>query len=370
MTDYYSVLGVDRNASTDEIKKAYRKLARELHPDVAGEESADRFKEVSHAYEVLSNAQKRQQYDMGVDPSAARGTTDGFGFQDIFETFFGGGGRTQGPVPRVRRGEDALKEIAVDLRDVVFGVNREIKVQTAVICDACQGTCCAPGTSVETCHACQGRGSVNRVARSILGQVMTTAPCGMCQGHGTTIPSPCQECAGQGRVRATREINVEIPAGVESGTRIRLRGQGEVGPGGGPAGDLYLQIKVRKHDTFLRNGDDLHCTITVPMTAAALGTVVDLETFDGVQSLDVPPGTQPDEVLTLRDLGVTHLQASGRGDLNVHVEVEIAEDLTEEQSELLAQLARLRGEERPAARVHSTSKGVFSRLRDKLAGRP
>ncbi|GAA2246211.1 molecular chaperone DnaJ [Rarobacter faecitabidus] len=369
MTDYYAVLGVARDASPEEIKKAYRKLARELHPDVAGEESADRFKEVSHAYEVLSNAQKREQYDMGVDPSQPGGGAAGFGFQDIFESFFGGG-RPQGPVPRVRRGDDALKEIVVELRDAVFGANREIKVQTAVLCDTCNGSCCAPGTSPQTCTTCQGRGTVNRMARSILGQVMTSAPCAVCHGHGTVIPSPCVECGGQGRVRSVRAITVEIPAGVETGNRVRLRGQGEVGPGGGPSGDLYLEIRVRADDTFTRNGDDLHCTVSLPMTAAALGTMIEIETFDGLQSLDIPPGTQPDEVLTLDGLGVGRLQASGRGDLNVHVEVEIAEDLTPEQTELLQQLASLRGEERPAARMHSTSRGVFSRLREKLAGRP
>ncbi|GAA2528633.1 molecular chaperone DnaJ [Rarobacter incanus] len=370
MTDYYSVLGVSRTASLEEIKKAYRKLARELHPDVAGPGAEDRFKEVTHAYEVLSNAQKREQYDMGVDPSApGGGAAGGFGFQDIFETFFGGGGASQGPVPRTRRGQDALKEVAVDLRDAVFGAQITVPLTTAVVCPACQGSCCAPGTSPQTCQACHGRGSVNRVARSILGQVMTSAPCAMCDGHGTVLPSPCQECAGQGRVRSETDLTVEIPAGVETGNRVRLREKGEVGPGGGPAGDLYLQIRVLDHEVFARQGDDLHCTVTLPMTAAALGTVIELETFDGTQTLDIPPGTQPDEVLTMHGLGVGRLHSQSRGDLDVHVEVEIAEALTDEQRDLLRELARLRGEERPAARVHSTSKGVFSRLREKLSGR-
>ncbi len=370
MTDYYAVLGVSRDASPEEIKKAYRKLARELHPDVAGEESAERFKEVGHAYEVLSNAQKRQQYDMGVDPSAPGGGGGaGFGFQDIFETFFGGGAQPQGPVPRTRRGQDALIEVVVDLSDAVFGARHDVTVETAVVCDACSGSCCAPGTSPQTCEVCHGRGSVQRVARSLLGQVMTTAPCGACQGHGTVLPSPCPQCAGQGRVRSRRTIKVDIPAGVDTGNRVRLSGQGEVGPGGGPAGDLFLEIRVRKHETFTRRGDHLHCTISLPMTAAALGTLVELETLDGSQELDVPAGTQPDEVLTLKGLGVGKLHSTQRGDLNVHVEIEVAESLTDEQADLLREFAKLRGEERPAARVHSTSQGVFSRLREKLSGR-
>jgi len=372
VTDYYEILGVPRDASPEQIKKAYRKLARELHPDVAGPGVEDQFKDVSRAYEVLSNPSKREQYDLGVDPTApggGAGAGGGFGFQDIFETFFGGGQQRQGPIPRSRRGQDALIRVDLDLVDAVFGVRKELTVETAVVCDQCHGSCCAPGSSPQTCEMCHGRGTVQRVARSFLGQVMTTAPCPHCQGFGTVLPQPCAQCAGEGRVRSKRQIEVDIPAGVDTGTRVKLTGQGEVGPAGGPAGDLYLEIHERKHDVFERRGDDLHCSMELPMTAAALGAVVPLETFDGAREIDVQPGTQPGQTVVLKDLGVGHLNGGGRGDLHVHVEVHVASDLTPEQTELLKQLAVLRGEERPEPRIRNPHPGVFSRLREKLSGR-
>jgi len=372
VNDYYEILGVPRDASTDQIKKAYRKLARELHPDVAGAEAEDRFKDVSRAYEVLSNPDKRQQYDRGVDPTApggGMGGSGGFGFQDIFETFFGGGQAQQGPVPRSRRGQDALVRLDVDLEEAVFGAKRELQVDTAVVCRTCGGTCCRPGTTMHTCEVCKGRGVVQRVQRSFLGQIMTTAPCAACQGFGTVIPEPCVDCGGEGRVRERRTIAVNVPAGVETGTRIRLTAQGEVGPGGGPAGDLYVEIRERPHETFVRRGDDLHCTLEVPMTAAALGAGMTLDTFDGEQEIELRPGTQPAQVVTLRGLGVGHLNGSGRGDLQVHVEVQVPTTLDDEQAELLRSLAKLRGEEHPEPRLSAAHPGVFSRLRDKLSGR-
>lgn len=370
MSDYYDVLGVAKDASQEQIKKAYRKLAREFHPDVAGPGAEDKFKDVGRAYEVLSNPEKRRSYDMGTDPSApGGGMGGGFGFQDIFETFFGGGQAQRGPIPRARRGQDALIRLDIDLADAAFGVRREIQVDTAVVCGTCSGSCCRPGTSPRTCDVCNGRGTVQRVARSFLGQVMTTAPCAACQGFGTTIPEPCAECAGEGRVRSRRTVVVEVPAGVETGNRIKLTSQGEVGPAGGPAGDLYFEIRERKHELFLRRGDDLHATLEVPMTAAALGTVIELETLDGPESVDLRPGTQPGQIITLKGLGIGHLHAAGRGDLNVHVEIQIPTGLSEEQADLLRQLSVLRGEERPEGRVAAAHPGVFTRLRDKLSGR-
>ncbi|WP_402469287.1 molecular chaperone DnaJ [Isoptericola aurantiacus] len=374
MTDYYEILGVDRDASPEQIKKAYRRLARELHPDVAGAEGEEKFKDVARAYEVLSNPEKRQQFDMGVDPSAPGGGAgagfgQGFGFQDIFETFFGGGQQTSGPVPRARRGQDALVRIDIDLAEATFGAKRELQVDTAVVCGTCSGNGCRPGTDVRTCEVCQGRGNVQRVARSFLGQVMTTAPCAACQGFGTVIPEPCAECSGEGRVRSRRTLTVNVPAGVDTGTRIKLSAQGEVGPGGGPAGDLYVEIREKAHDIFVRRGDDLHCTLQVPMTAAALGTVLELDTLDGPEEIDLRPGTQPGQIVTLKGLGVGHLHATGRGDLNVHVDVQIPSTLDEEQTELLRKLAAVRGEERPEPRLTAAHPGVFSRLRDKLSGR-
>lgn len=374
MTDYYEILGVDKNATTDEIKRAYRKLARQLHPDVAeGPDAEERFKEVSRAYEVLSNTEKRQQYDMGVDPTApggGGGSGAGFGFEDIFETFFGGGGGgQQGPIPRRRRGQDALLRLDIDLEDAVFGKEEEVTVDTAVVCSVCDGSCCAPGTHPRTCEVCGGRGTVQRVARSFLGQVMTTSQCSACHGFGTVIPQPCTECSGEGRVRSRRTLKINVPAGVSTGTRIRMAGQGEVGPGGGPAGDVYVEINERKHDVFTREGDDLHCTVTIPMTAAALGTVLDLDTLDGKQDLDVAPGTQPGDTITLPNLGVGRLQRSGRGNLHAHIVVEVPRNLDEEQEELLRNLAEKRNETRPDARVGAGHNGVFSRLKDRFSGR-
>ncbi|PZR53661.1 molecular chaperone DnaJ [Xylanimonas oleitrophica] len=374
MADYYEILGVERDATPEQIKKAYRRLARELHPDVAGEAGEEKFKDVARAYEVLSNPEKRQQYDMGVDPTAPGGGAGGgfgagFGFQDIFETFFGGGQTAQGPVPRSRRGQDALVRLDVDLAEATFGAKRELQVDTAVACSTCSGNGARPGTSLRTCDVCAGRGHVQRVARSFLGQVMTTAPCSACGGYGTVIPEPCPDCAGEGRVRSRRTLTVNVPAGVDTGTRIKLTAQGEVGPGGGPAGDLYVEIREKPHEVFVRRGDDLHCTLPVPMTAAALGTVLELETLDGQQEIDLRPGTQPGQVVTLKGLGVGHLHSGGRGDLHVHVEVSVPTALDDEQTELLRKLAALRGEERPESRLSAAHPGVFSRLRDKLSGR-
>lgn len=370
MTDYYEVLGVSREATAEEIKRAYRKLARQYHPDVAGPDAAEKFKEVSAAHEVLSNPEKRRMYDMGAMPGMSGGGA-GFGFSDIFESFFqaASGGATRGPASRVRRGQDALIRIDVDLAEATFGVAREVTVDTAVVCTTCHGSCCRPGTGPTTCVECQGRGSVQRVARSFLGNVMTTAPCAACGGFGSVIADPCPECSGEGRVRTRRTLTVNVPAGVDSGTRIKLTGQGEVGPGGGPAGDLYVEVRERKHETLTRRGDDLHCTIELPMTAAALGTTITLETLDGAQELDIRPGTQPDDIVTLRGFGVGHLQASGRGDLHVHVQVSVPTRLTPEQEQLLRDLAVQRGEERPEARLSPTKSSVFRKLRDTFAGR-
>ncbi len=372
MTDYYEILGVSRDASTEDIKKAYRRMARQLHPDVnQGPEAEERFKEVGRAYEVLSNPEKRQQYDLGGDPNGSGGGYGpGFGFSDIFETFFGGGaGGARGPLPRQRRGQDALIRLEVDLSEAVFGGQRELQLDTAVVCPTCEGTCCQPGTTPKVCDVCKGRGQIQRVARSFLGQVMTTQACVACHGYGTVIPDPCLECSGEGRVRTRRSLTIKIPAGVDTGTRIQLAGRAEVGPAGGPPGDLYVEVVDRPHAIFSRRGDDLHCSLEVPMTAAALGTTVALETLDGPEEVDVRPGTQSGEIMTLRGLGVTHLRGTGRGDLVVHVAVQTPTRLDEEQEQLLRDFARLRGEERPAGRMSPAHQGVFSKLRDRIAGR-
>ena len=364
-TDYYAVLGVSRDATPEEIKKAYRRLARQLHPDVNPREE-ERFKEVTKAYEVLSDPKKRELHDLGGDPfSTGGGFGSGFGFSDIMDAFFGAGAGSRGPRPRQRRGQDALIRVDIDLADATFGVTRDLQVDTAVGCPTCHGNGAQPGTSPRTCDVCQGRGEVQQVTRSFLGQVMTSRPCAACQGYGTVIPNPCHECGGDGRVRSRRSLKVKIPPGVDTGTRIQLSGEGEAGPGGGPAGDLFVEIVERPHPLFRRQGDDLHCTVSVPMTAAALGTTLTLETLDGPRPVELRPGTQSGQTVTLDQLGVTHLRSQGRGALVVHVDVTTPTRLDAEQEELLRKLAALRAEDGPdVGTVTSQRQGFFGRLRD------
>ncbi|HVX43643.1 MAG TPA: molecular chaperone DnaJ [Mycobacteriales bacterium] len=376
--DYYALLGVRPDASPEEIKRAYRKRARDLHPDVNPEPDAqEKFKEVAAAYEVLRDPEKRRIVDLGGDPLAPGGGGGGgdpfaggfAGFGDIMDAFFGGGTASgRGRRSRVRQGADALIRLDLDLAETAFGTTKDITVDTAVLCETCHGQGTAEGTKPEVCETCGGRGEVQSVQRSFLGQVMTSRPCPTCQGVGEIIKDPCGTCAGQGRVRSRRDISVKIPAGVEDGMRIRLSGQGEVGPGGGPAGDLYVEVHERPHDVFTRDeANDLHCRVTLPMTAAALGTTVTLMTLDGEEDIDIKPGTQSGSITTLRAHGVPHLRGTGRGDLKVHVEVQTPTRLDAEQERVIRELAKLRDEERPVS-AKSTN-GLFSRMRDAFNGR-
>ncbi|NYG55528.1 molecular chaperone DnaJ [Nocardioides perillae] len=395
--DLYELLGVSRDADADAIKKAYRRLARQLHPDVNPDpESQERFKQVSAAYEVLSDPQKRASYDRGGDPFAGGfaggGQGAGFSFTDIMDAFFGGGapgaggaGGGRGPRPRTRRGQDALIRVEVELAEAAFGATRELKVDTAVVCGTCHGDGAAPGSSPVPCETCRGAGEVAHVQRSFLGEIRTLRPCAACRGFGTIIPDPCRECSGDGRVRSRRTLTVKIPAGVDTGTRVQLPEQGEVGPGGGPAGDLYVEVAVAPHQVFTRHGDDLHCTVTVPMTAAALGTTLTLPTLEadlvaeGAEpetadletsfELEVRPGTQSHTDTVLRGRGVPGLRGAARGDLVVTTVVETPTRLDAPQEELLHQLATLRGEESPDGQVRPAHhKSVFGRLRDAFGG--
>lgn len=358
MADHYDVLGVSRDASEDQIKKAYRKLARELHPDVNPEpEAQERFKLVTHAYEVLIDVEQRRNYDMG--GSNPFGGNANFGFGDIFDSFFGGGQR--GPRSRQQRGEDALLRIDLTLQEAVFGVAKSIEIETAVLCDSCSGSCCQPGTDLRTCDVCGGLGQISRQVRSLLGNVMTSQPCNACRGFGQVVESPCVSCRGQGRVRASRSLDLNIPGGVEDGLRLQLSGQGEVGFAGGPSGDIYLDIRVREDDTFSRSGDDLTCILTVPMHEAALGCQVSIDTYDGRIDLDVSPGAQSGDTLTLKGKGSHKLRQQGRGDLLVTIEVETPQKLDTKQKELLRQLAKLRKNDSPALKKHS--RGHFGKRR-------
>jgi molecular chaperone DnaJ len=378
--DYYGILGVARDASPDEIKRAYRRLARELHPDVNPDPAAQqRFKDVTAAYEVLTDPAKRQVVDLGGDPlspggGAGPGMADPFGamgLSDIMDAFFGGGTtgmRGRGPRSRVRQGDDALIPVELTLEECATGVSKDLTVDTATLCTVCQGSGCTPGTRPVTCEVCHGAGETQQVQRSLLGQVITSRPCRVCRGFGEVIPDPCRECNGDGRVRARRIVRVNIPAGVGDGIRVRMAGQGEVGPGGGTPGDLYVEVRELPHDRFTRDGIDLHCTVHVPMTAAALGSSMSLAVLDGEEDLDIQPGTQSGTVVTLRSQGMPQLRGTGRGNLFVHIEVVTPTRVDGRQADLLRELAKLRGEEQPelAVRAHG---GLFNRIRGSFSSR-
>lgn len=362
MADHYQILGVDRDASPEDIKKAYRKLARQLHPDVnSAPDASEKFKAVTHAYDVLSDPKQKQSYDMG----GQGGGADFGGFGDIFETFFGGGGggRRQ-PRSRQERGQDALLRVELSLSDVIFGVHRDIEVDTAILCATCEGSCCTPGTEPITCDICHGSGVIQRTVRSLLGNVLTNNPCGTCRGYGTVIPSPCITCQGQGRVRARRTIPVDIPAGVDTGVRIQMSGQGEVGQAGGPKGDLYLEIKVKHHDAFSRDGDDLLATLEVQMTDAIMGTTATFEALDGPVQVEIRAGVQSSEVLTIKDRGVTHLRGSGRGDLKIGVHVVTPTKLNTKAHDLITKFAGAHKTAPPA--LSHYQQGLFGKLRDRF----
>ena len=374
--DYYAILGVARTATPDEIKKAYRKLARQLHPDVnPSADAKERFSDVTAAYEVLSDPAKREIFDLGGDPLSASGAGAGAGpfggFSDIMDAFFGGatGMGQRGPRSRIRPGADALVHLDLDLSETAFGVTREVTLDTAIRCATCAGAGTAPGTHPETCQTCSGRGEIQSVQRSFLGQIMTSRPCPDCGGVGTKITNPCADCGGAGRVRARRTVTIKVPAGVDDGMRLRMSGEGEVGPGGGPPGDLYVEIRERPHPQFTRDEDDLHCKVSLPMTAAALGTELTLATLDGEENLVIKAGTQGGTVQTLRARGVPHLNRGvGRGDLHVHIEVTTPTRLDAEQERLLRELAALRDEQNPQVTVTNpvtaaNGQGLFSRLR-------
>jgi len=369
--DYYGILGVKRDSTADEIKRAYRRLAREFHPDVNPDPAAqEKFKEINAAYEVLSDPRKREMVDLGGDPLGPQGGGGGpaggafVGFQDIMDAFFGTTS-SRGPRPRTRPGADAILRLDLDLHETAFGVEAPITVDTAIVCGTCSGAGTAAGTHPTTCEICGGRGEVQSVQRTFLGQVVSARPCSACQGFGTVIPHPCATCGGDGRVRTRRTLTVKIPSGVEDGMRIRLAQQGEVGPGGGPPGDLYVEIHERPHDVYSRKDDDLHCRVTVPMTAAALGTRLTIKTLDGEETVEVKAGTQPTSTLRIRGKGVPHLRGTGRGDLYVHLDVRTPTRLEPEQERMLREFARTRGEE-----VAELSKqgGFFSRMRDAFNG--
>lgn len=288
------------------------------------------------------------------------------GFGDIFETFFGqsAGFGQRGPRSRAERGEDAMIRVDVELADVIFGVQREVSVNTAVLCDTCQGSCCQPGTSPVTCDVCGGSGQVQRQVRSLFGNVVTAHPCGSCQGYGTVIEHPCIECGGKGRVSERRSLTLDIPSGIETGTRMQLRGGGEVGPGGGPNGDLFIQFRVMHHDVFSRDGNDLLATVQVSMTDAILGASTTVAGLDGELQVDIPAGVQSGDVLTLRGRGIQGLHSTSRGDLKVAVQVLTPSKLSKREQELVQQLHTLRKD--PEPHLGEFQQGLFGKIRDRF----
>ena len=388
-SDYYQILGVDRDAGADQIKKAYRRKAREMHPDVSDDpDAAVKFKEVSQAYEVLSDPQKREMYDRGGDPFG-NGAAGGFGgfqqagyggagfdFTNLVDAMFGQQS-ARGPRPRVRRGQDALVRMSLELAEAAFGTSKPITVDTAVLCPRCNGAGSEDKSEPVTCETCHGQGEVTHIQRSFIGDIRTTQACPTCSGYGTVNPNPCVECSGDGRVRSTRTITVKVPGGVSTGNRIHLANQGEVGPGGGPAGDLYVEVNVAPHEVFKRDGDNLEMVIKLPMTAAALGTELSIPTLEAdlpdsdesqrSVTLEVPAGTQSGTRIAVDDAGVPKLRSGGRGDLGVTLLVQTPTRLDDGQRDLLRQLAEARDESRPEGAVQKHGKGVFSRLRDAFA---
>lgn len=371
MRDYYEVLGVSRDATVEEIRRSYRKKARELHPDYAGPESEEAFKELSVAYETLSDPQKRQMYDLR-GPGGFTGASSSdpfggsFGFADLFDAMFSGSGFASAPSQRTtgRPGRDTKIAVEITLEEVVFGAEKQVILDTAMVCATCEGSCCAPGTSPVMCASCNGTGSVTRMQSSLLGPIRMAVPCSNCGGRGRLIQTPCPECSGEGRVRATRTISVTIPSGAQDGGRIKLPGYGEAGAQGGSSGDLYVEVRVKPDKLFSRQGFDLHTNVTVPMTTAALGIVFPLTTFDGDRDIEINPGTQPGEEVVLKGLGITRPGGSSRGNLVVHVGVEIPSKLDDRSRELLEELAAHRGEdtgERPKPKS-----SVFGRIKDAL----
>lgn len=369
---------MDQNASEDEIKKAYRRKARQEHPDAGGD--SEEFKEITAAYEVLKNPEARANYDRYGDPRGPGGGGGGgdpfagFGdLQDLMDAFFGGamggmggmGGRSSRSSRR--GGRDAIVDVALTLEEAAAGMRREVEVTLPRECDECSGSGAKPGSGGPTqCRTCGGAGEVQQVRRSVFGQVLTAGPCPDCEGAGRSIDDPCHACRGQGRRELTETVTVDVPAGVDDGTRLRLSGRGEAGRQGAASGDLYVRVRVSPHEVFERDGHDLHCELRLPMTQAALGAELKVPTLYGEEKLGVPAGTQTGDVLTLRRQGMPKLNGGGqRGDLHVHCRVETPTKLSDRQRELLEQLAADRDEEAPQGAGY---RGFLGRLREVFGG--
>jgi len=364
--DYYEVLGVAKDADADAIKKAFRKQARQHHPDVKpGDKEAEaKFKEASEAYEVLSDPEKRQRYDQfghaGTDPNQGFGGGGFGGFGDIFGDIFdmfGGGSRRQGP----RRGADLRYDMELTFEEAAFGVKKEIRVPRHESCDECQGSGAAPGTHPTTCSQCQGTGQVKVVQSTPFGRIQTSRPCNACRGVGKIISTPCPKCSGQGKVRKVRTLEIKIPPGAEDGLNLRLNGDGEAGDKGGVPGDLYVVISVKPHKFFQREGNEVFCEVPVSFVTAALGGEIEVPTLDGTVTMKVPEGTQTGTLFRLRGNGIPYRRGNGRGDQHVRVTVVTPTKLTERQKELLQEFNQSTTHEQQMGK-----KTFFDKLRDAM----
>jgi molecular chaperone DnaJ len=369
--DYYEVLGVARNASEDELKRAFRKLARQYHPDVNKSPDAEvRFKEIGEAYEVLSDPQKRRVYDQfghaGLDSQGYGGFQgfEGFGsFADIFEqfdTFFGGAGR--GRTRRSpQRGADLRYDLTITFEEAVFGTEKTLEIPRFETCGVCKGSGAEPNTEPTICPQCKGSGEMRRVQQSVFGQFVNVTTCGRCHGEGRIISAPCHACHGQGRVHKSRKLTVKIPAGVDSGQQIRLSGEGEAGPKGGPPGNLYVVLEVKPHRYFKREGSDIFFELPISFAQAALGDQVEVPTIDGSEVLTIPAGTQTGKTFRLREKGIPHLRGMGRGDQYVTVRVRTPTQLSPRERQLFEELAKLEEHQ-----IKPHERGFFDKVKDSL----
>ena len=373
--DYYEVLGVSRSASEEELKRAFRKLALEYHPDRNRSDGAeDRFKEINEAYQILSDSNKRASYDRhghaGVSSNGARGF-EGFenfgGFGDIFDAFFGGGfGPRSRTTTSAQRGADLQYVMTIDFEEAVFGAEKEFEIRRTEVCGTCKGSRGEPGSSPTMCANCRGTGQVRRAHQSIFGQFVQAATCGTCRGEGQMITQPCASCKGSGRGTRNRKLAVSVPAGIEEGTQIRLTGEGEPGARGGSPGDLYVAVQVNEHDIFQREGYQILYAIPVNVAQATLGATLRVPTLEGEIELELPKGTQSGGVFRLKGKGVPHLRSSRRGDQLVKVVVQTPTSLTEEQRRLFQELAESLGD--GEATDDSNGRGWFGKFKDSLGG--
>ncbi|MES5266035.1 molecular chaperone DnaJ [Priestia megaterium] len=352
--DYYEVLGISKSATKDEIKKAYRKLSKQYHPDInKAEDAADKFKEVKEAYEVLSDDQKKAQYDQfgHTDPNQGFGgfggggsDFGGFGFEDIFSSIFGGGGRRRDP-NAPRQGADLQYTMTLSFEEAVFGKETTIEIPREEMCETCHGSGAKPGTKVDTCSHCNGSGQLNVEQNTPFGRVVNRRACHHCNGTGKIIKDKCATCHGDGKVTKRRKINVKIPAGVDDGQQLRVSAQGEPGVNGGPPGDLYVVFHVRTHEFFERDGDDIYCEMPLTFAQAALGDEVEVPTLHGKVKLKIPAGTQTGTKFRLKGKGVANVRGYGQGDQHIHVRVVTPTKISEKQKQLLREFAELSGQE-------------------------